>query len=709
MRIITFQKWFFCLTLFFSFSAISVVPNASTSPAEIDISEVHIPMLQGSTSDSEIHLNVLVSRLVDARFELYLPGQNQAVAIGQIVDTVKPLEGMLHHKVVKVHFTGLQANQEYTLKVFKGTGSSLLDERVTRTFESKDSSAGAVAKPVKAVAASCFCDEDKFSEVKKVSITKMLQENPDLLIFMGDQTYVDSFEFVERGKATTYDVWQRVFRSFAFNPITRSKKLIPALVTWDDHDTGIDNGDKNTPTLDEARKAFQALYGSYDIPGYVENGKGVQRILSFRGVTFVMMDNRSYRDNAATQDRYGHFGQEQEEWVLKRIQELGQPVVIASGDLWSQEAVYKTNPDGSKKKISDGMFSDHPVQFQNFKMRLAQTQLPMVFLSGDVHFSEVTSMGPEWKGTSREFPYATSEITTSPAYSILMFPKDGEPAFWNNPQRLTAFRDYGFASMTFNSKKGENDQPKLTYSVDGISVQGLQYRYAQQVQVHSGYKSLRRSFLNPQFVKRKKQVKVAFFDADDTLRFAPSGAVTANSERDVFILPRVSEKMKELKKKGYFIAIVSNQGGVGLGKVPFEVADQALMYTIAKIQEKDPSLKIDYYDFAENSKEDIFAKPNTGMAVYLENLLKQSSIQIDWSESLMVGDAQYGKNEVSPRGIRGSDFSNSDRLFAERLGIKSFHPRDLFQWTAAEESMIKSRDVQGLLKPYCLGFYRAAK
>lgn len=684
----------------------SQLQSTNTAATEVDISEVHIPMLQGSTSDTEINLNALVSRLVEPRFELYLPGQNQAVAIGQIVETIKPLDGMLHQKALKVRFTGLQANQEYTLKVFKGTGTSIIDERTTRTFESKESQAAPTVKPVKAIATSCFCDEDKFSEVKKISITKMLQENPDLLIFMGDQTYIDSFDFVERGKATTYDVWQRVFRSFAFNPITRSKKLIPAIVTWDDHDTGIDNGDKNTPTIDEARKAFQALYGSYDIPGVVENGKGVQRILSYRGVTFVMMDNRSYRDNSASQDRYGHFGQEQEEWVLRRIKELGQPVVLASGDLWSQEAVYKNNPDGTVKKISDGMFSDHPVQFQNFKMKLAQTQLPVVFLSGDVHFSEVTAMGPEWKGTSREFPYATSEITASPAYSILMFPRDGEPAFWKNPQRLTSFRDYGFASITFNSKQGENNQPKLSYSVDGISVQGLQYRYAQQVEISSSYKSLRRNFLNPKFIKAKKEVKVAFFDADDTLRFAPSGSVTANAENDVFILPRVAEKMKELKKKGYFIAIVSNQSGVSLGKVSFEVADKALRTTIQKIQENDPSLKIDYYDFAENSKEDIFAKPNVGMATYLENLLKQNGIQINWNESLMVGDAQYTKNEISPRGVRGSDFSNTDRLFAERLGIKSIHPRDLFQWSSIEEVMIKARDVSGLRKPICGKFYR---
>lgn len=701
----SYKVFIVLVTFFFSINGVSQTHSAPVA-TEVDISEVHIPMLQGSTSDSQLNLNVLISRLVEPRFELYIAGNTQPAALGEIVEVIKPLEGTLHQKVLKVRFTGLQANQEYSLKVFKGTGSSLLDERIVKTIETKEVSDKATNKPVKAIAASCFCDEDKFSEVKKISITKMLQENPDLLIFMGDQTYIDSFEFVERGKATNYDIWQRVFRSFAFNPITRSKRLVPAIVTWDDHDTGIDNGDKKTPTLDEARKAFQALYGSYDIPGYVENGQnGVQRIFSFRGITFVMMDNRSYRENGNTQDRYAHFGQEQEEWVLRRVKELGQPVVLANGDLWGQPSVYKTNPDGTQKKISDGIFSDHPVQYANFMQKLAQTQLPMVFLSGDVHFSEITSMGPQWKGTSREFPFATAEITASPAYSILMPPREGEPAFWNNNQRLTAFRDYGFSAVTFSSTKNENGQAKLAFNVDGISVQGPQYKYAQTVEVAPYYHSLRRQFLNPKFLKGKKEVKIAFFDADDTLRFAPSGSVTANGEKDVFILPRVAEKMKELKRKGYLIAIVSNQSGVSLGKVSFEVADKALRYTMEQIESKYPGLKIDYYDFAESGKDDFFAKPNKGMAVYLENLLKHQGIQINWNDSMMVGDAQYSKTEVSPRGIRGNDFSNTDRLFAEKLGIRSLHPRDFFQWTPEEEAMIKAKDTQGLLKPFCLKYY----
>lgn len=707
MKLSSFYRVFIVfITCFFSLSGISQT-NTVSAATDVDISEVHIPMLQGSTSNSELNLNVLLSRLVDARFELHLTGNIGPVALGETVDVIKPLEGALHHKVVKVRFTGLQANQEYNLKVFKGTGNSLLDERIVKTIDAHGTAPSINNKPVKAIAASCFCDEDKFSETKKMSIIKMLQENPDLLIFMGDQTYIDSFEFVERGKATDYDVWQRVFRSFAFNPITRSKRLVPALVTWDDHDTGIDNGDKNTPTLAEARKAFQALYGSYDIPGYVENGQGgVQRIFSFRGVTFVMMDNRSYRDNLNSQDRYGHFGQQQEEWVLRRIKELAQPVVLANGDLWGQPSIFRINPDGTKKKISDGIFSDHPVQFANFTQKLAQTQLPMVFMSGDVHFSEITSIGPQWKSTSREFPFATAEITASPAYSILMFPREGEPAFWNNNQRMVSFRDYGFSAVTFTSGKNENGQLKLSFNVDGISVQGPQYKYAQTVEVAPTYSSLRRQFLNPKFLKGKKEVKIAFFDADDTLRFAPSGMVTANGEKDVFLLPRVAERIKELKRKGYLIAIVSNQSGVSLGKVSFEVADKALRYTMELIETKYPGLKIDYYDFAENGKDDLFAKPNKGMAVYLENLLKHQGIQINWNESMMIGDAQYSKNETTPRGIRGSDFSNTDRLFAEKLGIRSLHPRDFFQWTSEEEIMIKAKDTQGLLRPFCLKYYR---
>ena len=108
----------------------------------------------------------------------------------------------------------------------------------------------------------------------------------------------------------------------------------------------------------------------------------------------------------------------------------------------------------------------------------------------------------------------------------------------------------------------------------------------------------RQTFLNANFSTANKKVRVAFFDADSTLRVSLSGSVSANSAKDVMLLPNVEVQIADLISKGYLIAIVSNQGGVKAGLVTLETADGALFYTIELISAKDPKARIHYFDFA---------------------------------------------------------------------------------------------------------------
>ncbi|OFZ52071.1 MAG: hypothetical protein A2381_06075 [Bdellovibrionales bacterium RIFOXYB1_FULL_37_110] len=164
-----------------------------------------------------------------------------------------------------------------------------------------------------------------------------------------------------------------------------------------------------------------------------------------------------------------------------------------------------------------------------------------------------------------------------------------------------------------------------------------------------------------QFPKDTNKVKVAFLDADSTLRVSKSGQVSANSSDDVFILPCVGKRLKALNKAGYLIAIVSNQGGVP-SMVSYQDADGALKMTVDLI--KNEGGIVHYYDFAEFKDED--RKPGIGMALRLENMLKEFSYEVDKQNSFMVGDSAYKKGvDTRPDGKAGTHFSNSDRLFAE--------------------------------------------
>ena len=174
-------------------------------------------------------------------------------------------------------------------------------------------------------------------------------------------------------------------------------------------------------------------------------------------------------------------------------------------------------------------------------------------------------------------------------------------------------------------------------------------------------------------------VKVAFFDADSTLRISRGGTPTANAKDDVYVLPFVASKIKQLNADGYLVAIVSNQGGVAAGYTPIEVAEGGLLFVGQQLAEL--GAEIDYMDFAEAKNE--FRKPKTGMAELLEELLQHKcGVGIDYENSFMVGDAGY-KRDVDgahPDGRPADDFSNSDRGFAEKLEIPFSEPTDYFGW-----------------------------
>jgi DNA 3'-phosphatase len=177
--------------------------------------------------------------------------------------------------------------------------------------------------------------------------------------------------------------------------------------------------------------------------------------------------------------------------------------------------------------------------------------------------------------------------------------------------------------------------------------------------------------------------KIAFFDADSTIRVSKSGAVTADNATDVNVLPFAAREIKRLAGEGYLIAVVSNQGGVGSGHQTFETAEKALALAIAKLRRL--GAPVHYFDFAE--KYDNFRKPNIGMAELVQSKLEtKCEVGVDLAETFMVGDSGYKKDVDGPHpdGRPADDFSNSDRLFAENLGVPFHEPTDFFGWRAYE-------------------------
>ncbi|MBF0545419.1 MAG: HAD-IIIA family hydrolase [Candidatus Riflebacteria bacterium] len=195
-----------------------------------------------------------------------------------------------------------------------------------------------------------------------------------------------------------------------------------------------------------------------------------------------------------------------------------------------------------------------------------------------------------------------------------------------------------------------------------------------------------RQIITPAFSKPAAgtKIKVAFFDADSTLRVSISGAVCPNGANDVAILPLVANGIATLNQKGFLVAIVSNQLGVSTGHLTFADAEAGLRETCLQIG-KHGGL-VHYFDFAEANDDN--RKPKTGMATRLSKMIEDKlQCQIDWENSYMVGDSGYKKgSDTTPDGHPGEDIASTDRLFAEAVaaqhpGFVYIHPRDFFGWT----------------------------
>ncbi len=192
-----------------------------------------------------------------------------------------------------------------------------------------------------------------------------------------------------------------------------------------------------------------------------------------------------------------------------------------------------------------------------------------------------------------------------------------------------------------------------------------------------------------------------FLDLDGTVIVTKSGKTFAENKDDWKFNRNIIERIGEYVDKGYFIMIVSNQGGIESGLVLLN----DFRYKIRQIKNEIiantgcPFSRIADRFCLSNSKDDFYRKPNPGMGYDLA-----MSYILDLSQSLMVGDASgkvrskaiVYKDETSKTGwsseggyplsekdamnvvpgkshlgtLEVRDFSDSDLRFAKSCGME---------------------------------------
>ncbi len=399
-------------------------------------------IIQGPTSSTETNINVLSPRLKNYIYKVTsAKGENFPV---EKYETVK--NDIVHWKIDKLYIKNLTPQTVYNLEVvdeYKET-QSRVDQRTFKTLNTN-------SDQVSFAYASCMSDDFRFNRVINPMWQKMKDQNPDMIVLNGDVVYVDSYDFVERKKATELDIWFRFIDSLNRLPIYKWTELKPIFATWDDHDFGTNDGDKDFISKQAARKIFLGFFGGKNLSGvYDLEPSSVYFSLKAFQQNFIFLDNRYFRQpnkDPKSQEVYAHWGEKQYKWLLNEIKKTNKPTWLFSGNQFFS---------GVALDYKESLQDNNPENFKLLTSDLKNINVPVVFGSGDVHFSEIMKIPADRIG------YETYELTSSSMHS---FTYSG----WANPLRHEGAFTKEFNFMMIDSKALGQNKVKINVKSLGLS------------------------------------------------------------------------------------------------------------------------------------------------------------------------------------------------------------------------------------------------
>lgn len=379
------------------------------------------PMIQAATSADTTYINALVPRLRNFRYEVTTPAGKRVIDPYEVVG----FPGM-HWKMDKIKIDDLQPGLDYILKPFlqnKDGSKSYSDERVFQTLDQTRSD-------LKILFGSCMSEEDYFEQAMGPMWSKINDSKPDLMLLVGDLVYVDTFNFVDREKATEMDIWIRYTEAMRTLPFYRARRLTPVLAGWDDHDAGTNNSHRESLNIKFAQKVFQKFFLGQSIQGvYDQSAEGIY--WSYRNSTLdlVLVDDRSfkqpplqYQNNANAEEEFSLLGESQSRWLKSELLSSGRPLFLMCGIQFI---------NGAEAKFIEA-FEQNKKNFERLVSDLKQSKRLVVFGSGDLHISEIQSFGSDLLG------YPLFEVTSSSIHSYT------SSKIWDNKKRLVGTNEYNF-------------------------------------------------------------------------------------------------------------------------------------------------------------------------------------------------------------------------------------------------------------------------
>ena len=412
----------------------------SLTTLAVEIPQGIVPMVQTLTDETSTQINLLAGKGASWKFAVTLRSGTQKtdpeIAVEQIY------HGNAMDKVYQLVITGLASGGSYTLAI--RDGKRPLEERHFKTFGQN--------QKIRFALGSCSSDNPSLLAEGKLIWQQLARLAPNLILLSGDTIYVDdSHALGFKKRPQENQIWQRYADSFKQIHLFKLKNLIPVLATWDDHDYGINDGDKTWARpqggwypVKESTKAFKAFLGgealrtAEDIGHWHQNGPGVSSRTDVLGHRFVFLDNRSFRAPRDSTSDYAHFGKKQEQFLHQQILSSDSPLFVVNGGQFFGGYLQR-----------DSFEHVHPTHFNLFKDRIKTLYTenpslpPFALISGDIHFSEVMEIEKEQVG------FQTYEFTASPWHSYVRgVHSNPKYSSLKNPRRIKSIEGFNFMLAT---------------------------------------------------------------------------------------------------------------------------------------------------------------------------------------------------------------------------------------------------------------------
>ncbi|GAA5480260.1 alkaline phosphatase D family protein [Haloferula helveola] len=209
-------------------------------------------------------------------------------------------------------------------------------------------------------------------------------QEPDLLLWMGDNLYCDTLDMEELKSA---------YAALAKRPDFKALESIPMMATWDDHDFGWDNSGASYPKRDESKAIFMDFWNFPDDPA-VRARPGVYSARVFgpsgKRVQVIMLDTRYSKDKTRM------LSETQWKWLAEELERPAEFRVIVSGQqvLLTEDSAFEAWSKAGKEQ-------------QRLLDLIRQKATEGVFLvSGDQHYAEISEVAGGFGYDAVEFTFA---------------------------------------------------------------------------------------------------------------------------------------------------------------------------------------------------------------------------------------------------------------------------------------------------------------